>query len=177
LPVPGALGTLQAHCSEIPVLEALMAIAFTVNGKPQQSTAAPETPLLYVLRNDLALNGAKFGCGLAQCGACTVIVDGTAIRSCITEISDIEGRSITTIEGLGTVEKPHPLQKAFIEQQAAQCGYCINGMVMTAKAFLDQTPHPSEAQVRETLAGNLCRCGTHARILRAIQQAARETAP
>jgi nicotinate dehydrogenase subunit A len=154
-----------------------MAIAFTVNGKPQQSTAAPETPLLYVLRNDLALNGAKFGCGLAQCGACTVIVDGTAIRSCITEISDIEGRSITTIEGLGTVEKPHPLQKAFIEQQAAQCGYCINGMVMTAKAFLDQTPHPSEAQVREALAGNLCRCGTHARILRAIQQAARETAP
>ena len=154
-----------------------MAIAFTVNGKPQQSTAAPETPLLYVLRNDLALNGAKFGCGLAQCGACTVIVDGTAIRSCITEVSDIEGRSITTIEGLGTVEKPHPLQKAFIEQQAAQCGYCINGMVMTAKAFLDQTPHPSEAQVREALAGNLCRCGTHARILRAIQQAARETAP
>ena len=154
-----------------------MAIAFTVNGKPQQSTAAPETPLLYVLRNDLALNGAKFGCGLAQCGACTVIVDGTAIRSCITEVSDIEGRSITTIEGLGTVEKPHPLQKAFIEQQAAQCGYCINGMVMTAKAFLDQTPHPGEAQLREALAGNLCRCGTHARILRAIQQAARETAP
>jgi nicotinate dehydrogenase subunit A len=159
------------------VLEALMTIAFTVNGKPQQSTAAPETPLLYVLRNDLELNGAKFGCGLAQCGACTVIVDGAAIRSCITEISDIEGRSITTIEGLGTVEKPHPLQKAFIEQQAAQCGYCINGMVMTAKAFLDQTPRPSEAQLREALAGNLCRCGTHARILRAIQQAGREMAP
>ena len=152
-------------------------IAFTVNGKAQHSAAAPETPLLYVLRNDLELNGAKFGCGLAQCGACTVIVDGAAIRSCITAIADIEGRAITTIEGLGTPEKPHPLQKAFIDQQAAQCGYCINGMVMTAKAFLDQTPRPSEAQLRDALAGNLCRCGTHARILRAIAIAVKEMAP
>ncbi|HUK11273.1 MAG TPA: (2Fe-2S)-binding protein [Stellaceae bacterium] len=152
-------------------------IAFTVNGKAQHSAAALETPLLYVLRNDLELNGAKFGCGLAQCGACTVIVDGAAIRSCITAIADIEGRAVTTIEGLGTPEKPHPLQKAFIDQQAAQCGYCINGMVMTAKAFLDQTPHPSEAQLRDALAGNLCRCGTHTRILRAIAIAAKEMAP
>ena len=154
-----------------------MAIAFTVNGKPQQSTAAPETPLLYVLRNDLELNGAKFGCGLAQCGACTVIVDGDAIRSCITPVSDVEGRKVTTIEGIGTVEKPHPLQKAFIELQAAQCGYCINGMVMAAKAFLDKTPHPTDAQIRQALEGNLCRCGTHARILRAIHLAAKEMAP
>jgi len=151
-------------------------IAFSLNGKPQKSSAAPETPLLYVLRNDLALNGAKFGCGLAQCGACTVIVDGEAIRSCITAIADVAGRKVTTIEGLGTEQKPHPLQKAFIAQQAAQCGYCINGMVMTAKAFLDRNPRPSEAQIRDALAGNLCRCGTHARILRAVAAAAKEMA-
>ena len=151
-------------------------ITITVNGKPHRVTAAPETPLLYVLRNDVELNGAKFGCGLAQCGACTVIIDGQAIRSCVTAVSDVAGRKVTTIEGLGTVEKPHPLQKAFIEQQAAQCGYCINGMVMTAKAFLDQTPRPTDSELRDALAGNLCRCGTHARILKAIQQAAKEMA-
>jgi len=152
-------------------------ISFSVNGKSQTLAVAPETPLLYVLRNDLELNGAKFGCGLAQCGACTVIVDGAAIRSCITPVGDVSGREVTTIEGLGTVDHPHPLQKAFIELQAAQCGYCINGMVMSAKALLDQSPHASNAEVREALGGNLCRCGTHTRILRAITQAQKEMAP
>ena len=152
-------------------------ITFSVNGKSQTLAVAPETPLLYVLRNDLELNGAKFGCGLAQCGACTVIVDGAAIRSCITPVGDVSGREVTTIEGLGTVDHPHPLQKAFITLQAAQCGYCINGMVMSAKALLDQSPHASNAEIREALAGNLCRCGTHTRILRAIAQAQKEMAP
>ena len=151
-------------------------ITFSVNGKSQTLALAPETPLLYVLRNDLELNGAKFGCGLAQCGACTVIADGAAIRSCITPLGDVAGREVTTIEGLGTSEKPHPLQKAFIELQAAQCGYCINGMVMSAKALLDESPHASNAEIREALAGNLCRCGTHTRILRAIEKAQKEMA-
>ena len=149
-------------------------VTISVNGAPHQVPAAPDTPLLYVLRNDLELNGAKFGCGLAQCGACTVLVDGEPIRSCITAVGDVAGRQVTTIEGLGTVEKPHPLQKAFIELQAAQCGYCINGMVMSAKALLDRTPHPSSQEIREALSGNLCRCGTHSRILRAIDKAAKE---
>ena len=152
-------------------------ISLSVNGRSHEVAVAPDTPLLYVLRNDLELNGAKFGCGLAQCGACTVIVDGAAIRSCVTAVGDVAGREVTTIEGLGTVEKPHPLQQAFIELQAAQCGYCINGMVMTAKAFLDGTPRPSAAELRDALAGNLCRCGTHSRILRAITKAAKEMAP
>jgi nicotinate dehydrogenase subunit A len=151
-------------------------ITLSVNGTSHALSVAPETPLLYVLRNDLELNGAKFGCGLAQCGACTVIADGAAIRSCITPVGDVAGREVTTIEGLGTVDKPHPLQKAFIELQAAQCGYCINGMVMSAKALLDQSPHPSNAEIRDALAGNLCRCGTHTRILRAIEQAAKDMA-
>jgi nicotinate dehydrogenase subunit A len=129
-----------------------------------------------VLRNDLELNGAKFGCGLAQCGACTVIADGAPIRSCVTPVGDAAGREITTIEGLGTVERPHPLQKAFIELQAAQCGYCINGMVMSAKALLDQSPRASNTEIRDALAGNLCRCGTHTRILRAIEKAQKEMA-
>jgi len=149
-------------------------VTISVNGATHQVPAAPDTPLLYVLRNDLELNGAKFGCGLAQCGACTVLVDGEPIRSCITAVGDVAGRQVTTIEGLGTVEKPHPLQKAFIELQAAQCGYCINGMVMSAKALLDRTPHPSSQEIREALSGNLCRCGTHSRILRAIDKAAKE---
>jgi nicotinate dehydrogenase subunit A len=148
----------------------------TVNGAAHEVRAAPETPLLYVLRNDLELNGAKFGCGLAQCGACTVIVDGAPIRSCITPVGEVADRKVTTIEGIGTIDKPHPLQHAFIELQAAQCGYCINGMVMTAKALLDERPHPSNAEIREALAGNLCRCGTHTRILRAIEKAAKEMA-
>jgi nicotinate dehydrogenase subunit A len=128
--------------------------------------------LLYVLRNDLELNGAKFGCGLAQCGACTVLIDGKAVRSCVTPISAVAKSEITTIEGIGSLDKPHALQRAFIEEQAAQCGYCINGMIMSAKELLDRNPRPSEADVRAALADNLCRCGTHARIIRAVLRAA-----
>src|SRR5579872_226466 len=128
-----------------------MAINLKVNGKVHPVDAASDTPLLYVLRNDLELNGAKFGCGLEQCGACTVLVDGVPTRSCVRAISEMAGAEIVTIEGLGTIEKPHPLQKAFMDKQAAQCGYCINGMIMTAKAMLDRIPHPTEADVRATL--------------------------
>ena len=150
-----------------------MAVSLKVNGAVHSVAAEPDTPLLYVLRNDLALNGAKFGCGLAQCGACTVLLDGRAVRSCVTEIGSIGESDITTIEGLGTIEHLHPLQQAFIDEQAAQCGYCINGMIMTAKALLDRNPHPSEAEVREGLALNLCRCGTHNRIVRAVLRASK----
>jgi len=152
-----------------------MTISLKVNGSQRTVPAEADTPLLYVLRNDLALNGAKFGCGLAQCGACTVLLDGKATRSCITEIGTIGEAEITTIEGLGTVDKSHPLQQAFIDTQAAQCGYCINGMIMTAKELLDQNPHPAAAEVREALAQNLCRCGTHGRIIRAVLRAAENT--
>ncbi|HEY6001741.1 MAG TPA: (2Fe-2S)-binding protein [Anaeromyxobacter sp.] len=152
-----------------------MAVTLIVNGQRRTVRASPDTPLLYVLRNDLELNGAKFGCGLAQCGACTVVVDGRAVRSCTTPISSVSGKKITTIEGLGTEAKPHALQKAFMEEQAAQCGYCIAGMIMSAKALLDQNPHPSEPEIRRALAGNLCRCGTHNRIVRAVQRAAKES--
>ena len=151
-----------------------MAISLNVNGSRKSVPAEPDTPLLYVLRNDLALNGAKFGCGLAQCGACTVLVAGRSIRSCITEIGSIGDAEITTIEGLGTIDKPHPLQRAFIEEQAAQCGYCINGMIMAAKDLLERNPRPTEQEVREGLAANLCRCGTHGRIIRAVLRAANE---
>jgi nicotinate dehydrogenase subunit A len=151
-----------------------MAITLKVNGSSWPVPAEPDTPLLYVLRNDLALNGAKFGCGLAQCGACTVLVGGRSVRSCVTEIGSIGDAEITTIEGLGTVAKPHPLQRAFMDEQAAQCGYCINGMIMSAKELLDQNPRPSEKDVREALAANLCRCGTHGRIIRAVLRAAEE---
>jgi nicotinate dehydrogenase subunit A len=150
-------------------------ISLMVNGSRRSVPAEPETPLLYVLRNDLALNGAKFGCGLAQCGACTVLVDGQAVRSCVTPISALGKSEITTIEGLGTIEKPHPLQQAFIDEQAVQCGYCINGMIMAAKELLDRNPRPTEADVREGLAANLCRCGTHGRIIRAVLRAAQST--
>jgi nicotinate dehydrogenase subunit A len=149
-----------------------MAIKLKVNGVSRSVTAEPDTPLLYVLRNDLELNGAKYGCGLAQCGACTVLIDGKAVRSCVTPIGAAENREITTIEGLGSAEKPHPLQQAFIDEQAAQCGYCINGMIMSAKELLDRIPQPSEPDVRSALAGNLCRCGTHNRIVRAVLRAA-----
>jgi nicotinate dehydrogenase subunit A len=149
-----------------------MTISLKVNGSQRSVPAEADTPLLYVLRNDLALNGAKFGCGLAQCGACTVLLDGRAVRSCVTEIGTIGEAEITTIEGLGTVDTPHPLQQAFIDLQAAQCGYCINGMIMTAKDLLDQNPHPTITEVREALAQNLCRCGTHGRIVRAVLRAA-----
>jgi nicotinate dehydrogenase subunit A len=132
----------------------------------------PRTPLLYVLRNDLGLTGTKFGCGLAQCGACTVLIDGRAVRSCSTAASVAQGRRVTTIEGLGSAERPDPLQAAFIEEQAAQCGYCTAGMIMSARALLAQTPRPTEAQVRQALAGNLCRCGSHVRVIRAVMRAA-----
>ena len=143
----------------------------TVNGKTHVVQAAPDTPLLYVLRNELELGGPKFGCGLGQCGACTVHIDGQPARSCSVPVSKVKGK-VTTLEGLGTSEKPHPLQRAFIEEQAAQCGYCTNGMIMTAAAFLRDSPHPSEEQIRAALDGNLCRCGTHMRILRAVKKAA-----
>jgi len=153
-----------------------MATSLKVNGVSRSVPAEPDTPLLYALRNDLELNGAKFGCGLAQCGACTVLIDGKAVRSCITPISAVGSSEITTIEGLGTVDRPHALQQAFIEEQAAQCGYCINGMIMAAKELLDRNPHPSEGDVRAALAGNLCRCGTHNRIIRAVLRAAQISA-
>src|SRR5437660_3008021 len=152
-----------------------MAVSIKVNGAVHSVPAEPDTPLLYVLRNDLGLNGAKFGCGLGQCGACTVLLDGRAVRSCVTEIGSIGDAEITTIEGLGTIDKPHPLQRAFIDEQAVQCGYCINGMIMAAKELLDRNPRPTEADVREGLAANLCRCGTHGRIIRAVLRAAQST--
>jgi len=143
----------------------------TVNGKRSSVSVEPDTPLLYVLRNDLGLNGPKFGCGLAQCGACSVLIEGNEVRSCVMPVSRVAG-NITTLEGLGTVERPHPLQRAFIEEQACQCGYCGNGMVIAAKALLDRNPSPSESQVRQALNGHLCRCASHNRILRAVQKAA-----
>ena len=149
-----------------------MAISLKVNGATRAVDAAPDTPLLYVLRNDLELNGAKYGCGLAQCGACTVLVDGKATRSCVTPIDGLQKSEITTIEGLGTRDKLHALQRAFIDEQAVQCGYCINGMIMSAKELLDRNPRPSEQDVRAALEGNLCRCGTHNRIIRAVLRAA-----
>ncbi len=132
----------------------------------------PATPLLYVLRNDLGLTGAKFGCGLAQCGACTVHVDGQAVRSCSTPASAVVGRQVTTIEGLGTPERPDPVQAAFIAEQAPQCGYCTAGLVMTARAFLQQNRRPTEPEIKQALAGNLCRCGSHVRVIRAVMRAA-----
>ena len=146
-------------------------LSLTVNGKRQAVDTDPETPLLYVLRDDLSLNGPKFGCGLGQCGACTVIMGGNAIRSCQVAIKDVGNRAVTTLEGLGSTKKMHPIQKAFLDEQAVQCGYCINGMIMTTKALLDKNPKPNDAQIKEALAGNLCRCGTHTRILRAVKRA------
>ena len=143
----------------------------TVNGRQHEVAAAPDTPLLYVLRNELELNGPKFGCGLAQCGACTVHIDGKPARSCSVPVSAVKGK-VTTLEGLGTPEKPHPLQAAFIAEQAAQCGYCVTGMVMTGAALLAKKPNATLDEAKEALAGNLCRCGTHQRILRAMMRAA-----
>jgi nicotinate dehydrogenase subunit A len=144
----------------------------TVNGRAQRVDTDAETPLLYVLRDDLRLNGAKFGCGLGQCGACTVMVGGDAVLSCLTPVSVVGTRPVKTIEGLGTAAKPGVLQQAFIDEQAAQCGYCIAGMIMRAQALLEKTPAPTDAQIRTHIALNLCRCGTHMRILRAIRRAA-----
>ena len=145
-----------------------------VNGQAHTVDVDPTTPLLYVLSDDLDLRGPKFGCGLGQCGACTVLVDGRAVLSCVTPISTLAGRRITTLEGLGTPEKPGRVQRAFIAEQAAQCGYCIPGMIMQAQALLERTPHPTSAEIRKHMSGNLCRCGTHMRILRAVERAARE---
>ncbi|WIG51901.1 MAG: Nicotinate dehydrogenase, 2Fe-2S subunit subunit, NicA [Afipia sp.] len=147
-------------------------IRLNVNGSVRDVEAAPDTALLYVLRNDLELNGPKFGCGLGECGACTVIIDGVAARSCVIPVSGCAQRDILTLEGLGSRDNPDPVQKAFIEEQAAQCGYCLNGMIMATKALLMQNPHPSESEVLNTLQYNLCRCGAHIEILRAVMRAA-----
>ena len=147
-------------------------ITLNVNGQTQQVDADPDTPLLYVLRDHLQLNGAKYGCGLGQCGSCTVMVDGQAVFSCITPISVLQNRRIKTVEGLGTAEDPGPMQRAFIEEQAAQCGFCIPGMMMRAQALLEANASPSQAEIRAHMSTNLCRCGTHMRILRAIERAA-----
>jgi nicotinate dehydrogenase subunit A len=144
-----------------------------VNGVAHNLSAESDTPLLYVLRNDIGLNGPKFGCGLAQCGACTVLIGGRPVRSCVRQISEVKG-DITTIEGLGSVDNLHPLQKAFIEEQACQCGYCGNGMLMSAKALLERNPRPTNEEIRQALNGHLCRCASHNRIVRAVQRAAKE---
>jgi nicotinate dehydrogenase subunit A len=149
-----------------------VSITLNVNGATHTVAADPETPLLYVLRNDLKLKGARFGCGLGQCGTCTVIVDGKAVQSCDVSLAAVAGKTVTTIEGIAADGQLHPLQQAFIDEQAAQCGYCITGIIMAAKALLDANPQPSEAEIRAALKGNLCRCGTHHRILRAVRRAA-----
>src|SRR5438270_12451978 len=148
----------------------MSAINLKVNGKIHAVDVDPTTPLLYVLSADLALNGPKFGCGLGQCGACTVIVRGRAVRACVTPVSTVNGAEVTTLEGLGTVEKPHPIQQAFIDEEAAQCGFCVNGVVLTAKAFLDQNPKATDAQIEQALSTVLCRCFTHTRMMRAIKK-------
>jgi len=147
-------------------------VTVVVNGDPRMLTVPPSTPLLYVLRNDLELNGAKFGCGLGECGACAVLVDGDCVRSCVVPVGNLAGRRVTTLEGLGTREHPHPIQQAFISAQAAQCGYCLNGMIMATKALLDRIPQPTEEQIRQGLKYQLCRCGTHLEILAAVRLAA-----
>lgn len=148
-------------------------LTLRVNGQTVEVSAESDTPLLYILRNDLALNGPKYGCGLGECGACTVIIDGRAARSCVFPVGGAVGREVTTLEGIGSRERPHPVQQAFITEQAAQCGYCLNGMIMTIKALLDRNPSPSEEQIRNELSANLCRCGTHVEIMRAALRAAR----
>jgi nicotinate dehydrogenase subunit A len=146
-------------------------ISLNVNGRNSIVEADPAMPLLYALRNDLGLNGPKPGCGLAQCGACTVLMGGNAIRSCVTPLSAVAKQPIMTLEGLGSTKKLHPIQQAFIDEQAVQCGYCINGMIMTTKALLDKNPKPTDNEIKQALNGNLCRCGTHIRILRAVKRA------
>ena len=151
-------------------------MSLTVNGRAHTVDADPATPLLYVLSDDLGLRGPKFGCGLGQCGACTVIVKGQAIRSCITPVGTVTGSAITTLEGLGTLEKPHPIQQAFIDEQAMQCGFCVNGVIMTAKAFLDRNPKAADADIQQAMSGVLCRCFTHVRMFRDIKRYAKEMA-
>ena len=152
-----------------------IAIELNVNGATHEVEVDASTPLLYVLRNDLNLNGPRFGCGLAQCGACTVLVDGNPVRSCVTPVAAAAAAEITTLEGLGDRDDPHPVQAAFIAEQAAQCGYCSNGMIMTAASLLERNADPSDPEIRQALAGNLCRCGTHGRILKAVRRAARNS--
>jgi nicotinate dehydrogenase subunit A len=153
-----------------------MTYRVTVNGESHEVAAAPETPLLYVLRNDLGLNGPKFGCGLGQCGACAALVGGRLARTCSIALGDVGGDPIVTLEGLGTMQKPHPLQMAFIDAQAAQCGYCSNGMIMAAKVLLDRNPKPSDEEIKDALADQLCRCGTHNRIVNAVRKVVTEPA-
>ena len=150
--------------------------ALNVNGAARSVAVESGTPLLYVLRNDLELNAPRFGCGLSQCGACTVLLDGKPTRSCVLPVDAAAGKKVVTLEGLGSASAPHPIQRAFIAEQAAQCGFCANGMIITAKALLDRTPKPTEAQVRKALGANLCRCGTHNRIVRAVMRASKEVA-
>ncbi len=145
-------------------------ISLRVNGAPHTVDADPSTPLLYILSDDLGLHGPKFGCGLGQCGACAVIVNGRAVRSCVTPVSTIGAAEVTTLEGLGTVERPHPIQQAFVDEQAAQCGFCLNGVIVTAKAYLDQNPRATDGDLRQALANVLCRCFTNVRMLRAIKR-------
>jgi aerobic-type carbon monoxide dehydrogenase small subunit (CoxS/CutS family) len=149
----------------------MAAVKFVVDGKPVSVEADPEMPLLYALRNDLGLNNPRFGCGLAQCGACTVHLDGEPLRSCVAPLSAVEGKTVTTIKGLGTPAKPHPVQKAYVDEQVPQCGYCTNGWIMTAAALLKNNPKATDAQIRDALTGLKCRCGTHVSILRAIKLA------
>jgi len=151
-------------------------VSLRVNGTSHLVDTDLTTPLLYVLRNDLGLQGPKFGCGLGQCGACTVIMDGKAVRSCSLPVASVRNRTITTLEGLGSVARPHPIQQAFITEQAAQCGMCMNGMIMSAKVLLDTNPAPSARDIQRALDGNLCRCASHLRVVRAVQRAARERA-
>jgi len=153
-----------------------MPVSLRVNGRPHTVDVDPQTPLLYVLSDDLALRGPKFGCGVGQCGACAVIIRGRAVRSCVTPVSSVNGAEITTLEGLGTIDRPHPIQKAFIEEQAAQCGFCLNGVILTAKAFLDQNPKATDAQIQQAMSGVLCRCFTNVRMLAAIKQYREKTA-
>jgi nicotinate dehydrogenase subunit A len=148
----------------------MSSVTLTVNGKPHTVDVDPATPLLYVLSDDLALRGPKFGCGLGQCGACTVIVKGRAVRSCVTPVSAVSGAEVTTLEGLGTPERPHPIQKAFIDEEAAQCGFCLSGVILTAKTLLDQNPKASDAEIQQAMSSVLCRCFTNVRMLRAIKR-------
>ena len=159
------------HEAPPPEGEGMKPVVMSVNGAVHTLSLAPDTSLMHVLRNDLALNGPKYGCGLGQCGACTVLVDGVAARSCVILAGGVEGRDITTLEGLGTLDRPHPVQQAFIDAQAAQCGYCLNGMIMATVALLAHTPRPSDADVRRALSHNLCRCGTHVEIVMAVLRA------
>ena len=151
-------------------------LSLKVNGQAHSVDVDPTTPLLYVLSDDLGLTGPKFGCGLGQCGACTVLVKGQAVRSCITPVESVQGVEIVTLEGLGTVDKPHPIQRAFIEEQAAQCGFCLNGVILTAKAFLDKNPRATETEIQQGMSRVLCRCFTHTRMYRAIDRARKEMA-